>query len=105
MSALASANGSLREGVEIVEQLDEFSAVLLVEREHHGVEVREAELASRLRCGASRVPARSPSTTRADALARLPDLLPQRGVGRFLEDRADLAIGHLLAVDLRADRR
>ena len=39
----------------------------------------------------------------ADALARFPDLLPQRRVGGLLEDVADLAVGHLLAVDLGAE--
>ena len=39
----------------------------------------------------------------ADLLARFPDGLAALGVVRLLEDLADLAVGHLLAVDLGAE--
>ena len=67
----------LREVVEVVEQLEEFFALLLVEGEHHGVEVGEAEL-----LGGFVAEADEFFQVRfhglADALARFPNFLPHR---------------------------
>ena len=85
------------QGVQVVEELEEFVAVLLVEDEHHRVVVLEPELLGRLVAQPDEF-LQVGLDVLADDLARLPDLAAEFGLGGLLEHLADLAVGHLAAV-------